>query len=43
MVLSKTIGILRELQNLLPREALITIYKDFVRPHLNYGDQAFSL
>ena len=29
---------LRKLQNLLPRPALITIYKPFVRTHLNYGD-----
>ena len=44
-VLSKTnraIGLLRKLQNLLPREALITIYKAFVRPHLDYGDVLFD-
>ena len=45
--INKTIGILRKLQNLLPRSALITIYKAFVRPHLDYGDilydQAFNL
>ena len=29
---NKTIGILRKLQNTLPRQALITIYKAFVRP-----------
>ena len=44
---NKTIGLLRKLQNLLPRTALITIYKAFVRPHLDYGDilydQAFNL
>ena len=40
MILSKTnktIGLLRKLQGLLPRQALITIYKVFVRPHLDYG------
>ena len=36
--ISKTLGLLRKLQNLLPRSALITIYKAFVRPHLDYGD-----
>ena len=35
---NKTIGIIRKLQNVLPRAALITIYKSFVRPHLDYGD-----
>ena len=36
--INKTIGIIRKLQNLLPRSALITLYKAFVRPHLDYGD-----
>ena len=36
--INKTIGLLRKLQNLLPRSALITMYKAFVRPHLDYGD-----
>ena len=35
---NKTIGLLCKLQNTLPRQALITIYKAFVRPHLDYGD-----
>ena len=35
---NKTIGIIRKLQNVLPRSALITIYKSFIRPHLDYGD-----
>ena len=43
----ETIELLRKLQNLLPRIALTTIYKAFVRPHLDYGDilynQAFNL
>ena len=34
----KTIGLLRKLQNTLPRQALITMYKVFVRPDLHYGD-----
>ena len=40
--LNRTIGLLRKLQNLLPRKTLITIYKAFVRPHLGYGDVLFN-
>ena len=36
--ISKTLGLLRKLHNLLPRSALITIYKAFLRPYLDYGD-----
>ena len=36
--INKTIGLIRKLENLLPRTALITLHKAFVRPHLNYGD-----
>ena len=32
------IGIIRKLAHLLPRESLITIYKSFVRLHIDYGD-----
>ena len=39
---SKTIGLLRILDNRLPRSSLTTIYKSFVRPHLNYGDVIFD-
>ena len=35
---NKTIGLLRKLQRILPREQLLAIYKSFVRPHLDYGD-----
>ena len=45
--INKTTGLFRKLQNLLPRTALKTIYKAFVRPDLDYGDirydQAFYL
>ena len=34
----KLIGIVRRLSVSLPRKALLTIYKSFVRPHLDYGD-----
>ena len=43
---NKAIGLLRKLQNTLPRQALVTIYKAFIRPHLDYGgilyDQAYN-
>ena len=34
----KGIGIIKKLSNMFPRHSLITIYKAFVRPHLDYGD-----
>ena len=40
---SKTIGLLRNLQKLLPRP-LITTYKSFIKPHLDCGDdQAYNV
>ena len=36
--ISKTIGLLHKLHNFLPRAALITICKAFIRPVLDYGD-----
>ena len=35
--INKTVGLLRKLRNLLPRTMLITIYKAFIRSHLDYG------
>ena len=35
-------GLLDKLQNLLPRATLITIYKAFVIPHLDYGDVLYD-
>ena len=35
-------GIIKELQSKLPRNALLTIYKSFIRPHLDYSDIAFD-
>ena len=35
---SKGIGVIKKLINVLPKNALLTIYKSFVRPHLDYGD-----
>ena len=34
----KGIGIIKKLSNVLPRKSLITIYKSFVRPRLDYSD-----
>ena len=43
---NKTIGLLRKLHHILPRSPLLTIYKSFIRPHLDYGniiyDQAYN-
>ena len=38
---NRTIGLLRKLQKTLPRPALMTMYKAFVRPHLHYDDQIY--
>ena len=35
---SRTIALLRKLQHVLPRQALVTIYKSFIRPDLDYGN-----
>ena len=35
---NKTVALLRKFQNILPRSALLTIHKCFVRAHLDYGD-----
>ena len=40
--INKTIGIIRKFQNVLPRSALLTIYKSFIRPHLDYGDIIYN-
>ena len=43
---SKTIRLLRKLHHILPRSPLLTFYKSFIRPHLDYGgiiyDQAYN-
>ena len=38
----KGIGLLRNLSNKLPRQAFVTIYKAFIRPHFDYGDIVFG-
>ena len=39
---NKSIALLRKLQTILPRSTLLTIYKAFIRPHLNYGDTIYN-
>ena len=39
---NRTIDLLRKFQQVLPRPFLITIYKAFIRPHLDYGDVIFD-
>ena len=39
---SKGIGVIKKLYKSLPRNALLTIYKSFVRPYLDYGDIAYD-
>ena len=38
----KIIGLIRKLQPVIPRAALLTIYKTFLRPHLDYGDVIYD-
>ena len=38
----KIIRLIRKLQPIIPRVALLTIYKSFLRPHLDYGDVIYD-
>ena len=38
----KTIGLLRKFQQILLRQSLITIYKSFIWPHLDYGNIVYD-
>ena len=38
----KIVGTIKRLSSILPRSSLITIYKSFVRPHLDYGDVIYD-
>ena len=40
--ISKTMGVIRKFQPILPRFSLLTIYKTFVRPHLDSGDMIYD-
>ena len=39
---NKSINILRKLRYYVPRQSLITMYKSFIRPHLEYGDVIYD-
>ena len=39
---NRGITILRRLQSVLPREALLTIYKSFICPNFDYGDMIYD-
>ena len=39
---NKAVSFLHKLRNLLPRTSLITIYKAFIRQHLDYGDALYD-
>ena len=36
------INAVKSLNHILPRQALLTIYKSFIRPHLDYGDVIYD-
>ena len=38
----KYTGVIKKLKNNLPRKSLLTIYKSFIRPHLDYGDVVYD-
>ena len=40
---NKGIGMIKRLLNALPRNSLLTIYKSFMRPHLDYCDIIYDL
>ena len=39
---NKGVSVIRKMNLLLPRSSLLTIYKSFVRPHLDYGDVVYD-
>ena len=38
IVSKKGISVIKRLSKMLPQHSLLTIYKSFVRPYLDYGD-----
>ena len=40
--INKTKGLIRKLQNPLPKTSLITFFKSFIRPHLDHGDMIYD-
>ena len=41
-IVNKLTAVLRKLQTVLPRHSLLTIYKAFIRPHLDYCDVIYD-
>ena len=39
---NRGIAIICKLNNILPRSALLAIYRSFIRPHLDYGDVIYD-
>ena len=39
---TKGVNVIRKMNLLLPRSSLLTIYRSFVRPHLDYGDVTYD-
>ena len=39
---NRSIGLINRLREFLPRSSLITIYKAYIRPHLDYGDIVYD-
>lgn len=39
---NKCIGLLCKFQKILPKRSLVTIWRPFIRPHLDYGDIIFD-
>ena len=39
---TKGVNVIRKIHLLLPLSSLLTIYKSFVRPHLDYGDVIYD-
>ena len=40
--ITKGVNVKRKMNLLLPRFSLVTIYKSFVKPHLDYGDVIYD-
>ena len=39
---NKSIGIIFKLNNIQPRSTLLTIYRSFIRPHIDYSDDIYD-
>ena len=39
---TKGIGILRKLRHYIPRKSLLTIYKSFIKSHIDYADVIYD-